>query len=400
MANRKAARSNAVAEAYGSLERASQLLAQLPATPEHQRASVRLLCDNVIVFQLLFRYEEYYGRLQKALPVAASLSPELEGMVLNRLGHMEWAFCDLPSARSNTSRAVRIWVNEDRPQELAYAWVIIGYVQLVAGEFGDIAETERLGLEALERGFNLRWHVWTLSFASMAYAWTGRFADAVERGERALSVAEEYDDASLVSFAAWVLGLAHGCRGDLGRALELTGRAVDVAPTPSDKSWAGATHAWILARTGSLDAAIGTLEEAVVANRAVRFIWSEVMATYLAEAYLRAGRLDDARATLDEVSGYCTANGMAFFAAVAERLRGEVGRAADRGPAGDEAARRAFGRAIEALCDMGGENELADALAGLGRLELERGDSARGADLLAEARATYERLGTLGASVP
>jgi class 3 adenylate cyclase/tetratricopeptide (TPR) repeat protein len=399
-ANRKAARSNAVAEAYGSLARAFELLDRLPATPEHQGTYVRLLCDNVIVFQLLFRYEEYYGRLQQALPVAASLSPELEGMVLNRLAHMEWAFCDLPSARSNTARAVTIWQSEDRPVELAYAWQIVGWVHLVAGDLDEVPHAERLTLQALERGFNLRWMVWTLSFATMGYAWTGRFPEAVERGERALSVAEEYDDASLVCFAAWVLGVAQTCRGDLGGALELGRRAVDVAPTPSDKSWAGATYAWILARTGSLDEAIGMLEEAVVANRAVRFIWSEVMATYLAEAYLLAGRLDDARATLDEVSGYCAANGMAFFAAVAERLRGEVERAADRGPAGDEAARRAFERAIGALRDMGGENELADALAGLGRLELERGDPARGAGLLAEARATYERLGTLGASVP
>ena len=94
MANRKAARSNAVTEAFRSLERAFELLDQLPETTDHQRIYVQLLCDNVIVYQLLFRYEEYYGRLREALPVAATLSAELEGMVLNRLGHMEWAFCD------------------------------------------------------------------------------------------------------------------------------------------------------------------------------------------------------------------------------------------------------------------------------------------------------------------
>jgi hypothetical protein len=85
---------------------------------------------------------------------------------------------------------------------------------------------------------------------------------------------------------------------------------------------------------------------------------------------------------------------------VAERLRGEVERAADRGPDGDDAARRGFERAIAALRDIGAEGELASAVGGLGRLELDRGDPARGADLLAEARAIHERLGTLGASVP
>jgi class 3 adenylate cyclase/tetratricopeptide (TPR) repeat protein len=399
LANRKAVRSNAVAEAYQSLTRAFELLQQLPATAEHQGTYVRLLCDNVIVFQLLFRYEEYYGRLQEALPVAAAVSPELEGMVLNRLGHMEWAFCDLPAARASGARAVKILTHENRPEELAYGLMMLGWVHLVAGELDEVPRAERLALGALERGFNLRWHVWTLSFASIGYSWRGRFAEAVERGERALSVAEEYDDASLVCFAAWVLGMAQTCRGDLSRALELGRRAVEVAPTPSDRSWAGAHHAWFQCRAGALEEGIRTLEEAVVANRAVRFIWSEVMASFLAEGYLLAGRLDEARTTLDEVSEYVAANGMAFTGAVADRLRGEVERAANRGPAGDEAARQSFERAIEALRELGGENELAMALEGLGHLELDRGDPDRGADLIAEARATHERLGTLGASV-
>jgi class 3 adenylate cyclase/tetratricopeptide (TPR) repeat protein len=394
LANRKAVRSNAVAEAYQHLARATELLSRLPATPGHQRTGIRLLCDNVIVFQLLFRYEEYYARLAEALPVAASVSPELEGMILNRLGHMEWAFCDLEAARSRGDRAVRIWAHEGNPEELAYALMLIGWVQLVAGDFGEISHTEARALEAVERGFNVRWKVWTLSFASMAYSWMGRWDEALERGDRALSVAEEYDDASLICFAAWVLGLAHACRGDLGRALELGARAVGVAPTPSDRSWAGATHAWFLARAGALDEAIRTLEEAVVANRAARFIWSEVMATYLAEAYLLAGQLDRARTTLDEVSVYCASHGMAFFGAVADRLRGEVELAADRGTDGDMEARRSFERAIETLSGIGAQNELADAFAGLGRLELERGDRARGAELVAQARMVRERIGT------
>jgi class 3 adenylate cyclase/tetratricopeptide (TPR) repeat protein len=390
-ANRKAVRSNAVAEAYRHLERADQLLATLPATSEHGRAWIRLLCDNVIVYQLLFKYEEYYARLQEALPVAAGLSPELEGMVLNRLSHMEWAFCDLPNSRARTERAIGIWAYEPNPQELAYAYVVLGYVQLVAGDFEEIAETEALGLAALERGFNLRWHVWTLSFASMGYAWMGRWKMALERGERALAVAEEYDDASLVCFAAWVLGLANACRGDLARALELGARAVAVAPTPSDQSWAGATHAWFLCRAGMLDEGIRSLEEAVVANRAARFIWSEVMATYLAEGYIRAGRLDDARTTLKEVSAYCAEHGMAFFGAVADRLRAEV----ETASGSDAEAGRRFESAIEALRRIGGRSELAEALDGIGRLELERGDPERAATFLDEARAIRQELGAL-----
>ena len=167
-ANRKAARSNAVAEAYGTLARAFELLGRLPATPEHlgtftAGCSATTSSSSSSSSGTRSTTSDCSGRCRSR----RRSSPELEGMVLNRLAHMEWAFCDLPSARSNTARAAGIWAHEDRPQELAYAWMVSGWVQLVAGEFDEIARTEGLALDALERGFNLRWHVWTLSFASL-----------------------------------------------------------------------------------------------------------------------------------------------------------------------------------------------------------------------------------------
>jgi class 3 adenylate cyclase/tetratricopeptide (TPR) repeat protein len=392
LANRKAVRSNAVEEAYGHLTRATELLAELAPTPDRVRMLIRLLCDNVIVFQLLFRYEECYTRLLEVLPASAEVSPELEGMVLNRLGHMEWAFCALDAARARGRRSSVIWAGEDNPREQAYCEMMVGWVHLVAGDFTSVPNAERAALAALARGFDLRWHVWTLSFASLGGSWTGRWSVAIDRGERALALAEEYADASLVCFAAWVLGCAHACRGDVARALELGARAVATAPTPSDASWAGAMDAWFRIRSGDLDRAIATLEETVVANRSVGFVWSEVMASCLAEGYLRAGRLDEARATLDEIAAYCDRHGMRFISARADGLRGEVERAAGRVPE----ARAAFARAVEEHRALGSEHELAVTLAGLARLETDEGDADLGAALLEEAGAVHTRLGTPG----
>ena len=295
---------------------------------------------NVLVFQLLFLYGDYYRLLNEALPVAREIgSAELEGRVLNRMGHMEWAFGDLETSKRNADRAVRLLTTEGSGQELTYAHMVVGYDQLVAGDFEEIERSEALSLAACERGFDLRWFVWTLSFASMGYSWMGRFADAIDRGERGLAVAEEYADASLVCFASWVLGLAHVLRGDVTRALELGTRAVAVAPTPSDQSWAGATHAWFMCRAGQVEEGVVILEEAVAANRAAQFLWSEVMGTYLAEGYILSGRLDEARRTLDEVRDFCGPRGMRHTVAVAERLMGDALRLARRGrrPARDGA---------------------------------------------------------------
>ena len=275
-------------------------------------------------------------------------SAELEGRVLNRMGHMEWAFGDLETSKRNAHRAVGLLTTEGSAQELTYAHMIVGYDQLVAGDFGEIERSETMALTACERGFDLRWFVWTLSFASMGYSWMGRFPDAIERGERALAVAEEYSDASLVCFASWVLGLAHSTRGDVARALPLGTRAVAVAPTPSDQSWAGATNAWFMCRAGQVEEGIVILEEAVAANRAAQFLWSEVMATYLAEGYILSGRLEEARKILGEALDFCRPRGMRHTTAVAERLMGDALRLADGGGARFEETRAQYERALEA----------------------------------------------------
>jgi tetratricopeptide (TPR) repeat protein len=398
MANAKAVRSNAVAEAHGYFTRAHELFQALPPTDENRAADVQLLCENVLVFQLLFLYGDYYRLLHDALPVAREIgSAELEGRVLNRMSHMEWAFGDLETSKRNAHRAVELLTTEGTGQELTYAHMIVGYDQLVAGDFEEIERSEALSLAACERGFDLRWFVWTLSFASMGYAWMGRFADAIDRGERALAVAEEYADASLVCFASWVLGIAHTIRGDVTRALPLGTRAVAVAPTPSDQSWAGATNAWFMCRAGQVEEGIVILEEAVAANRAAQFLWSEVMATYLAEGYILSGRLDEARRTLGEALDFCRPRGMRHTAAVAERLMGDALRLADVGAGRFEEARAQYEVAVEACRAIGAENELAHALEGLGRLHLDHGDPDEGRRHLEDALAIYERLGALGA---
>jgi len=54
----------------------------------------------------------------------------------------------------------------------------------------------------MEQRFNLRWYLFAVTGASLAYSWLGRWNDAVEEGHEGLRVGEEFSDHSLISFAA------------------------------------------------------------------------------------------------------------------------------------------------------------------------------------------------------
>ena len=231
----------------------------------------------------------------------------------------------------------------------------------------------------------------------MGYSSMGRFAEAVERGERALAVAEEYDDASLVCFAAWVLGVAHAAAATSARTrARPPGRRR--GPDPLGPVLGGRPTRGSSCRAGPLEEGIGILEEAVVANRAARFIWSEVMATDLAEAYLsRAGSTTRGRpwtrcpALRGERDGVLRGGGRSAPRRGRARRRPRAGgrrggatrlRARDRGLR--ESAPRTSSRTPSQGSAAWSPSAATRPLGGL----------------LAEARAIHERLGTSGAPVP
>ncbi len=92
-----------------------------------------------------------------------------------------------------------------------------------------------------------------------------------------------------------------------------------------------------------------------------------VNATYLGEAYWRAGRLAEAAETLRGVTKRAGDFGMPFYAGTAHRLLGEVTGAADE-----------FEQSIAVLSEIGAENELALAYAGYSRLLTEAGHEEEG----------------------
>jgi tetratricopeptide (TPR) repeat protein len=242
----------------------------------------------------------------------------------------------------------------------------------------------------MEQQFNLRFHTYAFSTAARAYACLGRWNEAVEEGQKGLSVAEEFSDNSLISYAATDLSIVHTWKGDFARAVECGELAAQKAPTPVDKAWAQRSLAWTWCRSGDTVRGIELLTTVLPIFRAGRNITSEIPLTcFLGEGYCLAGEDNKARQTLEEGLEMAERCGMRYYAGFAHRLLGESILKTSPTTAAPH-----FEKSIAIFREIKAENELALAYAGYGRLHKKQGEIARAREYLTKALEIFERLET------
>ena len=243
----------------------------------------------------------------------------------------------------------------------------------------------------MKQQFNLRWHTYALSIASRAYACLGRWDEAVEEVQKALSVAEEFSDNSLISFVAWNLSIVYSWKGDLARAVEYGELAVEKAPTPADKAWAQRSLGWALCRAGEPNRGIELLTTVLSIIRAGRFVSVEPpLMCFLGEGYWLAGEDEKARQTLEKGLEMAERYGVRYEIGFAHRLLGEI--SLKNNP--DQAAPH-FEKASSICKEIKAENELALAYSGMGRFHKQQGNTEQAREYLTKALEIFERLGTL-----
>jgi len=392
LANQKAAKLNAMEEAKTYFDEAMALLDALPETGENRQRRISLLVNQGIVFFLLFKSPEYYDLLTRYEPTARGLgNPELLGAFYGRLGHCEFSFGNYDQAIHTFGKAAELCQGAGNAEETGYAYVFWEFSHLDSGDYDRVLALKEDVLRTMEQQFNLRFHTYALSVASRAYACLGRWDHAVEEAQKALSVAEEFSDNSLISFVAWNLSIAYTWKGDLARAAEYGELAVQKAPTPADKAWAQRSLGWALCRAGETNRGIELLTMVLPILRAGRFITAEIpLRCFLGEGYWLAGEDDKARQTLEEGLEMAERYGVRYELGFAHRLLGEI--SLKNNPA--QAAPH-LEKSIAIFREIKAENELAMAYAGYGRLHKKQGEIARAREYLTKALEILERLGTL-----
>jgi tetratricopeptide (TPR) repeat protein len=391
LANQKAEKLNAMEEAKAYFDEALALLDTLPETEENRQRRISLLLNQGIVFLLLFKSPEYYDLLTRYEPIARGLgNPELLGAFYARLGHCEYSFGNFDQAIQTLTKAAELTEASGNVEEAGYAYVFLAFSHFDMGNFYRVLALKEDVLRTMKQRFNLRWHTYALSIASRAYACLGRWDKAVEEAQKALNVAEEFSDDSLISFVAWNLSIAYSWKGDMGRAIEYGELSVHKALTLADKAWAERSLGWAWCRAGEPNRGIELLNAVLPIFRA-RFMASEIpIACYLGEGHWLAGEDDIARQTLEEGLEMAERCGVRYYAGFAQRLLGEI--ASKDNPV--QAAAH-FEKSITVLQDIKAENELAMAYTGYARLHKKQGKIDRAREYLTKALEIFERLGTL-----
>ena len=339
--------------------------------------------------------QQYYELLTRYEPLAVELNdPALLGPVIQQIGHCDWTFGRFEQAHTRFATAAKLLEATGNYAVAAQTYQIWMWNHQCLGDFREVLALQERAELAWEKGRNLRWYVYALSAAALAYGYLGRFSEGIEVGRKAVAVAEQFSDTTQMSFAAWALGFAYMCKGDLGSAIEYGTLGVEKAPTPAERAWAQGSLAAAWCRAGQFDKAIDVLAPLYVALRSSGFVPGERWALFLGEAYWRAGRLAEAQRSVEEGLAIHTRHGMRYEAAVSQRLLAEV--VASRNSDQKSLAEQHFTESIAALEQLGAEGDLALACAGYGRLCGRQGRVAHAREQLARALSIVERLGMVG----
>jgi class 3 adenylate cyclase/tetratricopeptide (TPR) repeat protein len=392
LANQKAAKLNAMDEAKAYFDEAMVLLDALPETEENRQRRISLLVNQGIVIMLLFKSSEYYKLLTRYEPMARDLgNPELLGAFYARLGHCEFSFGNYDQAIRTFGKATELCQATGNVEDAAYAYTFWEMSHLDRGDFERVLALKDDVLRTVEHQFNLRFHTFALSIAARAYACLGRWDEAAKEAQKSLSVAEDFSDNSLVSFAACNLSIVYAWKGDLARAVEYGELSLQKAPTPGDNAWAQRSLGWVLCRSGETAKGIELLTTVLPILRGGQFITSEIpLLCFLGEGYWLAGEENKAKQMFEEGLEMAERYGMRFYVGFARRLLGEMDLKTN-----PSQAEIHFERSIAVLQEIKAENELALAYKGHGCLHKQQNQIAQAKEYLVKALKIFERLGTL-----
>ena len=392
LANQKATKLRDLDQAKAYFDEAMAYIDKLPETDENRQQRLSLLVNQGETFMLLFMTSEYYNLLTLYEPMAIELGDQaLLGAFYGRMGNCDFGFGHFDQGIKTLTKAVELCEAAKNTEDAGYGYVWLGWNYLYRGQYDRVLALNEKLLRIMERQFNPLFYVRGVCAASRACIYLGCWEEAVEHAQKALKVAEEISDNSLISFATWILMMTYTWKGDLERAIEYGTLADHKAQTPADKGWAqrGLALAWC--RAGEPKRGIEILTDTLITFRAGNWMPGVIPTICtLGEGYWLAGETEKARQKLEEGLEMAERCGARYYVGFSQRLLGEI--AMEEDPA---QAALYFGKSIAVLQKIRAENELAHTYAGYGRLHKQQNKIDQAREYLRMALEIFERLGTL-----
>jgi DNA-binding SARP family transcriptional activator len=316
-------------EAVACFEQALSALEHLPRSRDLTEKSIDLrfqLRQSCVPLRDHRRILEHLGEAEAA---ARSLGDRARlGWSLVYRTHGLFLAGDCPGALAAGShaRVVAGEASDDELQESANFYLAQMHHWL--GNYSQATELLHHNVTALEnelarRGLPARHIVTSRTFLAWCLAEVGEFEEAITRAEEAIQAAEKQAAAYYLVYAYSGAGLVHLRRGDADRAIVLSERAIELC---RGRDFSGL---WVipasvlgpaLTLTGRATEAIPLLEEATELAGAL----AAPVLGFLAEAYLAAGRAEEARASAGRAAALAEQRGERGWRAWALRALGDI----------------------------------------------------------------------------
>ena len=380
----KAQRRSAHREALTCLEEALEALRHLPETPETREQGIDVRLELRGSLYPLGEFERMLGYLREAETMASAISDSRRlGLVSVHTAEYFRQTGRFAEARTLAEQAVALGDKlGDLPLQL-YARHYLGLACHALGDYRRAAEALRAVVEAPRAEWQTDPFAGTVSgslaaFQAITLAWLarclaelGEFAEGVDAGRRAVSLAEGLGSPYSLAAACLGLGQCALVRGDFdaaGPVLERAGRVAREANLtlyrPQANRLLGATY--LLA--GRIDEGVALVRAAAEEVESRRLLMQHAtVLVVLGEACLAAGRVDEAAIAAQRALDLASERGQRGDAAAALHV---LGGAAARAPLDVGTAERHYQAAIALAEELEMCPLLARAHLGIGGLYL------------------------------
>ena len=273
----------------------------------------------------------------------------------------------------------------------AFAESCLAQVYLITGRLREAIEAGERALASFEVLGNLWWAcrtIWHLNPAAMAL---GEWNASLSYCRRALEHGATLEDLRIKVVGLWRMGATYVYQGDCKQGVQYCDEALALGALPFDAAMAKAVRGYAKIKLGLVDSGISDLSESVTwfENSRLRYTHARY-ALLLAEGYLRRGDRAVARSLIESLIETSRTIGYLHFEGTACWLMGEC-----LAPGAPAVAEPYVETAIGILARIGARNDLARAMVTRAALRQAAGDVAAARQLLNQAHAIFQELGTL-----
>ncbi len=397
----KAAERTAHREALTFLEQALKAVEQLADSADKLRHGVDLRIDLRNSLYALGDYERTFHYLTEAETLAGSLGDkERSYRVMSLFTHYFWVTADHDRAVETGEKALVI------ARGLEHSNVRLGSYYLGLAYHGqghysravDILSEVVTSVEAdrLRRppGFALLPSVVSRMFLTWSLAERGDFADGIECGREIVRIAEENGQPGNLIHSYLAAGFLQLRRGEVRLAISWLERALQVsqaATLPFYLPWIESSIGYAHALSHNAAEALRHLNSGV--NHAISMnvmAYHPLWLTYLSEAHMLAGQIDDARQLAERAVQLSRVQKESGSRAWALRMAGAI--ASYREPADAENGKRHYSEAMTLATELGMRPLVAHCHLDLGKLYRRTGQREQAQEHLTTATTMYREM--------